>query len=266
VQAGFALNDEFAAEVTHYEALTLTTAPAVCEARMGHWLLRASRSSTMRSNSATWLGQRGTPLASATLDEIEAWYAANEQAPAFRTNEIITPQGTSAELASRGYTAAGGTVLMTLASDRMLALGTSAIPLAGNWLPLSVQDGMRQVGVWKGLPPDEVAREASRQTRFQGIERMCGVEIDGAVCCVGLARVLGHDVGVFNVHTRSDVRGKGLARALVVNQLRWARGQGAERAFLQVDLANAAAIRLYVQLGFSVLYEYQTWVRPVLKR
>jgi N-acetylglutamate synthase len=55
-------------------------------------------------------------------------------------------------------------------------------------------------------------------------------------------------------------RGKGLGRAIVEALLEWAKEKGAERAFLQVDITNMIAIKLYANLGFKEIYRYRTLV------
>ena len=66
-------------------------------------------------------------------------------------------------------------------------------------------------------------------------------------------------VGLFDIVTDPQQRGRGLGRRLVRNLLRWGREQGATQGFLQVVPENAAAIRLYESLGFRELYQY--WYR-----
>jgi N-acetylglutamate synthase len=53
-------------------------------------------------------------------------------------------------------------------------------------------------------------------------------------------------------------RGKGLGRAVVEALLTWAQQKGADCAFLQVDITNMIAIKLYTSLGFKEIYRYRT--------
>jgi N-acetylglutamate synthase len=53
-------------------------------------------------------------------------------------------------------------------------------------------------------------------------------------------------------------RGQGLGRALMTSLLVWAKKEGAQRAFLQVDVTNTVAVKLYESLGFRELYRYRT--------
>jgi ribosomal protein S18 acetylase RimI-like enzyme len=62
--------------------------------------------------------------------------------------------------------------------------------------------------------------------------------------------------GLFEVATVEAERGKGHGRRLMLSALKWARLRGARQAWLQVGADNAAALRLYGNLGFRELYRY----------
>ena len=67
--------------------------------------------------------------------------------------------------------------------------------------------------------------------------------------------------GFYDVFTRSEYRGLGLARELLMRLLALARTQGIRHAYLQVEAANITARRLYKHLGFQDLYAYHYRVR-----
>ena len=60
-----------------------------------------------------------------------------------------------------------------------------------------------------------------------------------------------------------EIRGRGLGRALTMTLLAVAIKAGARTAFLQVDVTNMIAERLYASLGFCKLYRYETLIRAV---
>lgn len=70
--------------------------------------------------------------------------------------------------------------------------------------------------------------------------------------CDGLARL--NDVG-----THRAFRGKGYATQLIYAALAHARHLGAQWCFLE---ASSEGVSLYRSLGFRVLFDYQTFVRP----
>ena len=74
-----------------------------------------------------------------------------------------------------------------------------------------------------------------------------------------MARVQNGHVGIFTMRTAEKSRGKGYASLLLAHLLAWGQRQGARGAFLQVDQANEAAIKLYRRFGFRPRYRY--WQR-----
>lgn len=65
--------------------------------------------------------------------------------------------------------------------------------------------------------------------------------------------------GLQSLAVAPTARRAGLGTELTATALRWARLRGAKTAWLQVSSSNAAAIALYVRLGFRVVYDYHYW-------
>jgi ribosomal protein S18 acetylase RimI-like enzyme len=75
---------------------------------------------------------------------------------------------------------------------------------------------------------------------------------------VAFARAAAGDglLGIFHVVTMPEARRRGHALRAVTALMAWGRRQGAMRAYLQVQEANAAARALYARLGFREAYRY----------
>lgn len=56
---------------------------------------------------------------------------------------------------------------------------------------------------------------------------------------------------ITNVAVKEELRGRGIARALLLELLRQGEGRGAKAFLLEVRAGNAPAIRLYEGLGFE---------------
>jgi RimJ/RimL family protein N-acetyltransferase len=69
---------------------------------------------------------------------------------------------------------------------------------------------------------------------------------------------------VGNVGTHPNFRGRGIATALVTTCMRYVADRGATRVALEVSQSNAAAIRVYERLGFSVTGLVTHYARPAL--
>jgi len=86
------------------------------------------------------------------------------------------------------------------------------------------------------------------------------LEVEGAAVGFGMAAIDRGFAEIGSVMVDSGYRGRGLGRALVEALLGWAKEREAAQAFLQVDVANAPARRLYGGLRFAELCRYRTMV------
>lgn len=96
---------------------------------------------------------------------------------------------------------------------------------------------------------------ATRQARFRVAGD--GTVVGYAVC--GRTRAQGY---VQRLAVHPERRRRGTGRALVVDGLRWMRRRGVERAVVNTQLGNDAALRLYLSLGFRE----EPWGLSVLRR
>ena len=85
--------------------------------------------------------------------------------------------------------------------------------------------------------------------------------ITGAAAGIGRATAelyaaRGWFVGLYDVFTHPQARGRGLASLLCERLLSVSASEGAKRAYLQVATENEAAMRIYQRLGFVDGYGY----------
>lgn len=74
--------------------------------------------------------------------------------------------------------------------------------------------------------------------------------IQGEVSAYGGVWILVDEAHVTNVVVKSELRGQGIGRMLMIELLTQARAKGAVCATLEVRATNSAAIHLYEELGF----------------
>jgi ribosomal-protein-alanine N-acetyltransferase len=80
----------------------------------------------------------------------------------------------------------------------------------------------------------------------------CWVLLDGDVVLgYGVVSIAAGEAHVLNICVAPEAQGRGLGRRLLRALVRIARGQGAERVFLEVRPSNAQAIALYHDEGFN---------------
>ncbi len=74
--------------------------------------------------------------------------------------------------------------------------------------------------------------------------------LEGELCAYGGVWILVDEAHVTNVVVKSELRGQGIGRKLMIELLQRARTRGAVCATLEVRATNATAIHLYEDLGF----------------
>ena len=240
------------------EEAALNAWPATRQMMLGEWILRFADGYTKRANSVNPLGPSGGDL-EASVAACERIYGERGMPPIFRLARPFAPAGLDALLERRGYRHADPTLVMHLdLADLAASSDDAGAP----------EDGMRETALdeWfpvhaalAGVAPE---RRALHRAIVDAIvpERLFAMRDEGgeAAAC-GLGVLEDGLFGLFDLVTAPERRGRGRGAALVGGMLRWARGRGASRAYLQVTEANAPARRLYEKLGFHTLYDY--WYR-----
>jgi ribosomal protein S18 acetylase RimI-like enzyme len=82
------------------------------------------------------------------------------------------------------------------------------------------------------------------------------VSIDDIAAAVALGVLEDRWLGIFNMATLPTLRRRGAGRAALAALARWAAERGATTGYLQVDLDNQPATRLYRDAGFIESYRY----------
>lgn len=76
-----------------------------------------------------------------------------------------------------------------------------------------------------------------------------------------LARLAADEAEILTIAVHPNLRGKGVGRALLAENIRQAASAGARVMFLEVDEENASAIALYRRLGFAKVGERAGYYR-----
>ena len=119
----------------------------------------------------------------------------------------------------------------------------------GRYVDASIRVHGRDRALKPGLT--EVLSSIRPEAGFFVIEEAGSGPVATALCV--------HDndmAGIFELATRDGSRRKGHGREVVTTALRWARMRGAEKAWLQVEADNVAAVGLYESFGFQETYRY----------
>jgi ribosomal protein S18 acetylase RimI-like enzyme len=214
------------------------------------WLLRAADGWTARANSALVLGDLGSPLPDA-VDAITSWYIGRGLTPQI-TVPLPVRRDVADHLEAAGWSANRPVLVQTahlvppLTVTRSEDISVLDEPSSAFWAAVATFKGVlpaAAAGVVRGTGP-VVFAHCLADGELAGIAR--GARVDDWL-------------HVSLVHVSPALRRRGIARALTTSLAAWASQHGAHRAVLQVEDANAAAIALYADLGFTTHHRYRTY-------
>jgi ribosomal protein S18 acetylase RimI-like enzyme len=218
------------------------------------WLLRFSPGKAKRARCVQAVADGRLPLDERLALCVQAFGEAGLPMVA-RLTPFSRPLGLDASLAARGWHLLDDTRVMVAPE-----LPQAAGPLPGG-LRLEMLDAAgfaEAVGDLRGSPAGQRAAQAQRlalsPVPYQGwvLRRSA----DDVILVCGQTATEADLVGLYDVFTHPEARGRGLARWLCHTLLVQARAAGARTAYLQVDAENAAARAIYHRLGFTDGYGY----------
>ena len=231
------------------EVASLAAWPGLRQVDLDGWLLRFSAGCTRRANSV----QAIAPSTRALRDKVaecERRYATEGLPCLFRITPFTDPD-LEPHLDTLGYREDGRSQVMTRALDDDGAQETCEALELSPWIAAYVR--LSRLSAAPGALEPLVS--------VGGRDRVLGCVRDGhrRIVSVGMGVLDGGMLGLFDLVTDPDARGRGHGRRLILGLLGWGRARGARRAYLQVLEANDDARRLYVRLGFRRAYDY--WYR-----
>lgn len=223
------------------------------------WLLRVSPGTAKRARSVNAFFGSSLPLEQ-KIAYCERVYARHGLPILFRMTPFDRPADLDAALSARGYEAFGETLVQALILDR-----PPELPELGDDIEIEAPDArafVDAVGELRDSTPEQ--RDAHRERLLNSPleKRHVVVRARGRVVCTAQVAVAGALVGVFDVITAPDARGRGHATLACASLLSWAWQHGAGVAYLQVSADNAPAIAAYRKFGFATIYTYHYRGRP----
>jgi N-acetylglutamate synthase len=222
------------------------------------WLLRISPGKARRARSVNAHFGSTLPLPE-KIDYCERLYRQHGLPVLFRMTPFVQPAALADALAARGYVAFDTTLVQVMDLARP--------PDAAD------PEGVAIVHPAATVFADAVAtlQDATPAQRDAYLERMAATPLvtralladcDGRAVGVGTAMLEDGIAGIFSMATAADMRGRGIASALVARLLAWAWERGARHAYLQVDAENRPALAVYRTFGFTTAYTYHYCARP----
>ena len=223
------------------------------------WLLRLSPGTAKRARSVNAHFGSSLPLVE-KIAYCEGVYARHALPAIFRLTPMSRPPDLDGVLAARGYQAFGETLVQTLAMDCPPELPEQADDVV---VEAPETDAfVDAVDRLRGSTPEQRDAHRERLVNSPLVKRYALVRAGARVVCTAQVAIDGSLVGVFDVITAPDARGRGYATLACACLLSWAWQHGANVAYLQVLAENAPAIAAYRKFGFATAYTYHYRGRP----
>ena len=223
-------------------------------AALGEWTLRAAGGVTGRANSVRVAGRPGMPVEDA-LATVERWYA-DRALPSLL--QVPAPSAYDDALAALGWVVTRRTVLLTTATDDLLARAGArpstdvttvrSVDPSPQWLALVEPD----------VEAEPLARILARPRDVVFVEvrdAASGVLLGGGRASAASSPV-GRWAGLTSIMTVPEARRRGVATRILHELATWASEAGCRHTYLQVLDENATARRLYAGLGFGFHHAY----------
>ncbi len=224
------------------------------EARVEGWLIRLSPGKAKRSRCVNALAAGTLPLGE-LLGRCKQSFDAAGLPLIVRVTPFSQPADLDQQLAEKGWFSFDAADVMVLGS--LAGIEPDEVPTTR----IDALDAGAYAGLVGGLrrsTDTEIAAHAERLKAslvpYQGFamfDRNTGV----LFACGQYARE-GGIVGLFDIFTPPEQRGRGHAARLCTALLQRARFEGAAQAYLQVGSDNVVAQRVYQRLGFRFAYRY----------
>ena len=246
-------------DVALIEALDDAAARAVpaSEVRdISGWLARRSPGlRTKRANSVlARTHDRGANLED-KLSAVESFYGELAVPARYQITPLSQPPGLEAALLARGYTTDSPTAVQTCALGALVAapsapgvsIEVTSVPTDTWWATWQSSLGIDSV---RARAVDALFGRMRQATAF------ATASIDDVPASVALGVLEEPWLGIFNMATLPSLRRKGAGRTALAALARWAVDRKATMGYLQVDLNNQPAARLYREAGFRDSYRY----------
>jgi len=248
------LIDASDAQAARIEEAGLNAAQPAEQLLFDGWLLRYAPGKARRARSVNAIAEGRLPLRE-KIAHCSDWYTKEGLPCLFRITPFSQPRDLDSALARGGFVAEDETHVMTL------SLGGATPPASRAVREMGVEEFAQQVGRLRGSSAQQIAAHEARLSAspLRMRSRRLALEQGGRIVAVGQSIAEGELVGLYDIVTAGDARGRGLATALTVEMLRRALSDGARTAYLQVSADNIAARRVYRKLGFVDRYAY--WYR-----
>jgi N-acetylglutamate synthase len=225
----------------------------------GGWWLRRTTSSSWWRGTVLPHGEASREGLTARIAATERFYTTSALATRFQVCPGACAAGLDTALAERGYRWDGPMSLRTATPVEVRArFGAETSPIRLTETPTDAW-----FDVWYAVhgDGDDPCTEWDMLDRVGLPSAYVSVVAGDEIVAAGRAVADTGWVGVFGMGTLPAARGSGAGRGILAALADWAVTQDAVGMYLQVEMVNAPALRLYNAAGFTeaASYHYRTW-------
>ena len=233
--------------------------PAIEQIENQGLVMRFAKGYTKRANSANIL-KLGTSDFGELTEQVESFFTQRNEPTIFRIPSFTQSDEYDDYLANSGYQKQSLSLVLSSAlsaddAQQNQSLKSAYVEVisddASQWLESYCQ--------LSGQTLDHQAAHLSILERIKGATFFALLKVNGEVVACGLGVVDNGMLGIFDVYTGEQCRGKGYATYLLRSIFAWALDIGATSSYLQVVADNDNAIKMYEKLGYRQVYQY--WYR-----
>lgn len=219
---------------------------------MDGWIVRTSPGKAKRARCINAVANGRLPL-DQKLALAAAVYAEAGLPMVVRITRFSQPVRLDDELAARGFSSLDDTRVMVCTA---LPRHAPALPAGLALEPMASDAFAAEVGAMRESPAEQIRAHAERLATSPVPYRGWVLRREGRVLACGQTATEGDLVGLYDVFTREEARGQGLARLLCEHLLSKAASGGAMVGYLQCEATNDPARHIYHRLGFADGYAY----------
>lgn len=232
------------------------TARATHVEQWGEWLVRVDPEVSFRRSNSTVPLAGGAPFdVEARIDQVVDVYRRRGLSPRFQIVPAADPADLDDRLARRGFVVEAPVDVLV---SPLTSVGAMRVDPS-----LAVRVAPNVDLAWA----EPFGEEGSAHARIRGYSELLeGIapahavamaDIGGEPAALGVGVVDDGWLGVFGMVTRQSLRRRGAARAVLRALALEAAESGATRAYLQLEVRNDAARRLYCSAGFTRSHGYR---------
>ena len=249
--------------IREVERVAFRAWPAREEKRLVGWILRATEGVTRRANSVLPLGHPPTTNLEEAIRTARRFYAQRGLPTRFQMTVASEPTGLDGKLEELGFDVEMRVQMQTAPLEK---LANPQPPVTVKLSQHPSKEWLAAYAAGGGHNPHSLKIRREIMERAPHPKAYASAILGGKTVGVGFGVVDAKRgwLGLFGISTLEPYRRQGVATSVTLALARWARREGARRAYLQVEEENEPAKALYHRLGFTPLYTY--WYRVLWRQ